>query len=81
MRFFGAKELAGGWYFDYLHVSGILNDATDGISRWEYCDIPNKLIALYPSILWQEQDLGAEGQELCTSALAATSTSRRCRNV
>ena len=33
MRLMVAIELAGGWHFDSLHVSGVLNDAADGISR------------------------------------------------
>lgn len=38
----GGTELAGGWYVDSFHVSGTLNDAADGISRWESCKYPQE---------------------------------------
>lgn len=79
MRLMGATELVGGWYFDSLHVAGILNDVADGISRWESGDVLDKLTALRPSISWQEKDLGVEGRELCTTALAANSSGKPLR--
>ena len=31
MRLMGDIEIAGGWYYDPLHVPGVLNDVADGI--------------------------------------------------
>ena len=75
-----AIELAGGWHFDSLHVPDILNDVANGISWWNPCDICRNFAAFRPSIDWQKRDLGVEGRELCTSALAANSSSN-CANV
>ena len=33
MHLIGAIELPGGWYFDSLHVPGVLNDVPDGVFR------------------------------------------------
>ena len=70
----GAIKLAGGWHFDSLHVPGVLNDISAGISRWNPGDTRRHLAALRPSIDWQEWNLGVEGRELCTSALDANSS-------
>ena len=79
MRLMGAIELPGGWHFDSLHVPGVLNDVPGGISRWNPGDICRIFTALHPSIDWQERDLGVEGRELCTSALATNSSAKPLR--
>ena len=78
-RLMGAIELAGGWPFDSLHVSGVLNDVDGGISSWNPGVIIRHLAALRPSIDWQERDLGVEGRELCTSASAVNSSANLLR--
>ena len=79
MRLMGAIEVAGGWYFDSLHVPGVLNDVADGISRWNPGDICRNLAGLCPSNDWQEREMGVEGRELCTSASAANSSTKSLR--
>ena len=79
MRLMGAIELPGGWHFDSFHVPGVLNDVADGISRWNPGDMCRSFTALRPFIDWQERDLGVEGRELCTSALATNSSAKPLR--
>ena len=76
IRLMGAIELSGGWHFDSLRVPGVLDDVPDGISRWNPGDICRSFTAFRPSIDWQERDLGVEGRELCTSALATISSAK-----
>ena len=79
MRLMGAIELSGGWHFDSLLVPGVLDDVPDDISRWNPGDICRSFTALRPSIDWQERNLGVEGRELCTSALATNSSAKPLR--
>ena len=70
MRLMGAIKLAGGWHFDSLRVPGVLNDVADADRHFA---------VLHPSIDWQERDLGVQGRELCTLALAANSSAKPLR--
>ena len=61
MRLLGVLELSSGWNLDAKHVSGILNVAADGISRWDCASVLVNLRVVRPDIPWQEQDLGDAG--------------------
>ena len=74
MRFLGVLEMSSGWNFDALHVSGVLNDVADGISRWKESEVHANLVRARSHIPWQVWDLGENGRALCTSVLASSSS-------
>ena len=74
MRPIRAIELASGWYFDSLHVPGVLNDIADCISRWKPATFvetlpPSVPLLIVRSGIW----------ELCTLALAVNSSAKPLR--
>lgn len=74
MRILGLLEIRGGWKFEAKHIPGALNQAADGISRWNRDEVQANLSAICPDIAWQELPLSAQGTALCSGILASDSS-------
>jgi hypothetical protein len=73
MRWLGVIEVLSGWCFSALHIPGKDNKMADGITRVEWCEIPNLLATLSPSTCWRQVELDPFALSLITSALGETS--------
>ena len=72
MSLLGCLEVGSGWCFDALHVAGVENTITDGISRWEPEDIDGNFRAFWPDVAWHPQVLGPTGVALCFGVLVVS---------
>ena len=65
MRLLGCLDVGSGRWFDAVHVAGVDNYITDGISMWKEEVIDDNLHASRPDVAWCRQLLGPTGVELC----------------
>ena len=75
----GGLERIGGWSFQAKRVRGVENVLADGITRWKGSEIQIRLTAEHPTVLWQAQELGVEGEEMCSDILRAATHSDELR--
>ena len=71
MRILGVLEQIGGWCFQAKHVRGVENGLADGITRWKEDEIQSRLTKECPAVPWQVQELGPEGEGMCSEILHA----------
>jgi len=80
MRILGCLEMGSDWHFDSQHIAGSQNTIADGISRWAYDSINDRLHDAHPNVSWREQVLEPKALELCTKVLDASSSATLLRS-
>lgn len=74
MRVLSYLEMGSDWHFDSRHIAGAKNTIADGISRWAYDSISERLRDAHPNVVGHEQALEPGAVELCTEVLAVSSS-------
>ena len=69
VRLLGRLELKGGWNPTAKHIPGVRNTLADGISRWPWLVVADRVQELTNSIEWSEQDIGSRGTGIFDSVL------------